>query len=156
MVIACTVRVALAQQPLLNPSMKKLAMLVAMQDQSSIVHGIENIPNLTGIFHICGRNVPTQLLEFPDAKPWVKKNFEACMATFWGWAPMSSSLSSIAIHNEEELCTCAAIDSSASDADFESRLGKVLDCRWLIHADKIAATACFAEACPSAVKDDSH
>ncbi|CAE7192008.1 unnamed protein product [Symbiodinium natans] len=141
MVLACTVSVALAQQPWLN-SMKELA----VQEQSSLVRGIEDIPNLT------------------DAKPWVKKNFEACMVTFWGWAPISSYLSKIAIHNEEKLCACAAIASSTSDADserpedadFQNRLDKVLDCRWLIHADNIADTACFAEACPSAVKDDSH
>ena len=69
MVITCTVGVALAQQPLLNSSIKKkLVMLVAMQDKSSIVHGIEGTPNYG---HLTSS-------DFPKSRPWVSEKWVEC------------------------------------------------------------------------------
>ena len=138
MVIACTVGVALAQQPLLNSSIKKkLVMLVAMQDKSSMVHGTD---------YGYGNSS-----DFPKSRPWVYENFQECMFEFWFWAPFMSTFSSSVYKNEQRLCYCAYINStSAADAQHRSKI--VSWCVEDYQGNSHGAEICFADVCPSAVQ----
>ncbi|CAE7236613.1 unnamed protein product [Symbiodinium sp. CCMP2592] len=142
MVFACTVGVAVGQQPLLNSSIKKkLVMLVAMQDKSSIVHGIEGTPNYG---HLTSS-------DFPKSRPWVYLNFVDCMGDFWLWAPIMTTFSSTVYKNEQRLCYCAYINStSAADAQHRNKI--VSWCVEDYQGNSHAAETCFADVCPSAVQ----
>ena len=142
MAIACTVGVALAQQPLLNSSIKKkLVMLVAMQHKASIVHGIQTTPSYSW-----GTSS-----DFPKSRPWVYENFEECMLGFWFWVPIMSTFSSSVFNNEKRLCYCAYINSTtAADAHHRSKI--VSWCVEDYRGNSHGAKNCFADVCPSAVQ----